>query len=43
MGEPFDAGKGRPMKEWLTVAADDEETWRGLTGEAMDFVATRRH
>jgi hypothetical protein len=42
-GEPFDAGKGRPMKEWLTVAADDEETWLGLTGEAMDFVATQHH
>ncbi len=43
IGDPFDAGKGRPMKEWLTVAADDEETWLGLTQEALDFVATRRH
>ncbi len=42
-GDPFDAGKGRPMKEWLTVAADDEETWLGLTQEALDFVATRHH
>ncbi len=26
-GAPFDGGKGRPMKEWLTVTDDDEVTW----------------
>jgi hypothetical protein len=41
VGEPFDAGKGRPMKEWLTVTGEDGETWLGLTQEALDFVATR--
>ena len=40
-GAPFDAGKGRPMKEWLTVTADEEATWLALAGEALDFVASR--
>jgi hypothetical protein len=37
-GGPFDAGKGRPMKEWLTVLVDDEETWLVLAREALAFV-----
>ncbi len=37
-GMPFDAGKGRPMKEWLTVATDDAETWLILAREALEFV-----
>jgi TfoX/Sxy family transcriptional regulator of competence genes len=37
-GSPFDAGKGRPMKEWLTVQTDDDETWLRLAGEALEFV-----
>lgn len=41
-GGPFDAGKGRPMKEWLTVVTDDEETWLALAREALDFVGSRR-
>ena len=40
-GAPFDAGKGRPMKEWLTVVAEDDETWRALTGEALTFVRSK--
>jgi len=40
IGDPFDAGKTRPMKEWLTVVADDDETWRSLTREALDFVGS---
>jgi hypothetical protein len=41
-GGPFDAGKGRPMKEWLTVVVDDDETWLALAREALDFVGSRR-
>jgi TfoX/Sxy family transcriptional regulator of competence genes len=38
IGETFDAGKGRPMKEWLTVLGDDHETWLALSREALQFV-----
>jgi hypothetical protein len=37
----FDAGKGIPMKEWLTVVSDDSETWMSLAREALDFVSHR--
>ena len=40
-GGPFDAGKGKPMKEWLTVVRDDDETWTTLTEEALEFVGSR--
>jgi hypothetical protein len=39
-GGPFDAGKGRPMKEWLTVLASDD-VWSGLAAEAYAFVRRR--
>ncbi|MEW1820858.1 hypothetical protein AB0323_08720 [Arthrobacter sp. NPDC080031] len=42
VGAPFDAGKGRAMREWLTVIADDEESWLALAHEAWDFVRSRR-
>jgi hypothetical protein len=38
-GEPFDAGKGTPMKEWLVVA--DSGDWEGLAEEALAFVSGR--
>lgn len=41
VGAPFDAGKGRGMREWLTVAADDEELWLALAREALDFVRSQ--
>ncbi|HEV3402576.1 MAG TPA: hypothetical protein VG078_12205 [Acidimicrobiales bacterium] len=37
-GAPFESGKGRPMKEWLTATTDDGETWLALAPEALDFV-----
>jgi hypothetical protein len=37
-GAPFDAGKGRPMKEWVAVRAEDSPTWQALAAEAAAFV-----
>ena len=36
-GDPFDAGKGRPMKEWVTLRAP-ASTWIELAREARRFV-----
>jgi hypothetical protein len=36
----FDAGKGRPMKEWATVPASAARRWRGLVEEARTFVGS---
>jgi hypothetical protein len=36
-GVPFDAGKGKPMKEWVGLTVDDDAC-RGLVAEAMAFV-----
>jgi hypothetical protein len=43
VGTPFDAGKGHPMKEWLTVTADDMDSWLALAREALDFVGSAHH
>src|SRR3712207_5557266 len=37
-GSPFTSGKGRPMKEWVTVVTDDEKMWLRLAREALDYV-----
>jgi hypothetical protein len=37
VGEPFDAGKGKPMKEWVGLLGD-EVSCRGLVAEAFAFV-----
>jgi hypothetical protein len=37
-GVPFDAGKGRPMKEWVALAPTHQDQWLGLATEAMEFV-----
>jgi hypothetical protein len=36
-GLPFDAGKGKPMKEWVGLTVDDDAC-RVLVAEAMAFV-----
>jgi hypothetical protein len=36
-GEPFDAGKGRPMKEWVTPRAP-AGAWIELARQARRFV-----
>ena len=40
-GAPFDGGKGRPMKEWLAVTAEDADAWLALANEALEFVRSR--
>jgi hypothetical protein len=39
-GVPFDAGKGKPMKEWVGLIVDDAAV-RQLFAEAMTFVGRR--
>lgn len=41
-GERFDAGKGRPMKEWLSLDPSSEQEWLALAREALAFVAAGR-
>ena len=36
-GQPFDGGKGTPMKEWITLTGDEAEC-RALVVEAQAFV-----
>ena len=37
-GEHFDAGKGRPMREWLALSPTSRKHWVALAREAMRFV-----
>ena len=41
-GLPFDAGKGKPMKEWVGLVGD-ETACRALVAEALAFGRSRRH
>jgi hypothetical protein len=38
----FDGGKGRPMREWVTLAADSADQWDALADEALSFVSGAR-
>ncbi len=40
-GEPFDAGKGRPMREWISLAPAALGDAVSLAREAFDFAAER--
>ena len=37
----FDAGKGRPMKEWASVPPTASRRWQALVEEARAFVGSR--
>ena len=37
-GKRFQAGKGRPMQEWLSLRPDSEQEWLPLAREALRFV-----
>jgi hypothetical protein len=37
-GTRFDANKGKPMKEWFSVAPESSLDWTDLVLEALEFV-----
>jgi len=37
-GHMFDAGKGRPMREWVIVDLAGSTDWRELARDALEFV-----
>jgi hypothetical protein len=39
-GVRFDAGKGRPMKEWVVVSARASRSWGTLAQRALTFVGS---
>jgi hypothetical protein len=39
-GEPFQDGRGRPMKEWVALTGDPDAD-RGLLEEALDLARSR--
>jgi TfoX/Sxy family transcriptional regulator of competence genes len=41
-GTPFDAGKGRPMREWVSVKPAHEASCAAYVREARDFVGGLR-
>jgi len=38
VGQRFDAGRGRSMKEWLEVRSESADEWLQLAREALEFV-----
>ena len=40
-GVHFDANKGTPMREWLSLDPDSGQDWLALTHEALDFARSR--
>jgi hypothetical protein len=41
-GVNFDAGKGKPMKEWFVLSSTSSKAWAPLAQEALDFVQDHR-
>jgi hypothetical protein len=41
-GVHFDANKGTPMKEWLSLDPDSGQAWLPLAREALDFARAAR-
>jgi len=38
-GTAFDAGKGKPMKEWVALAGGGDDVWLARAREAREFVS----
>ena len=41
-GTYFDAGKGRPMREWFVLSKTSAKRWFPLAQEALEFVKEAR-
>ena len=41
-GGPYDAGRGRPMKEWVSLEPARQDHWLMLATEALEFVGSTR-
>ena len=41
-GVHFDANKGTPMKEWLSLDPDSDLAWLPLAAEALEFARSAR-
>lgn len=41
-GTRFDAGKGKPMREWFVLSPTSKKQWLPLAKEAMEFVKEAR-
>jgi TfoX/Sxy family transcriptional regulator of competence genes len=37
-GRYFDAGKGKPMREWFVLSPTSKQQWLAIAKQAMDFV-----
>jgi TfoX N-terminal domain len=40
-GHPYDAGKGRPMKQWVSLDPERQQRWQDLATEALAFVRSK--
>ncbi len=41
VGLPFDANKGRPMREWMLVPMAEHSQWPPIAAEALSFAQDR--